>query len=1052
MGQRFIHWLLGILALLIFSAAYSDVPLNINASLDSFSYDLDSASLKLEKLDSNWQFLPTGDKQLVVEQLKAKRLTITLKPNPKPSNGLPKDIKLPFPIRVMQSQIQEVIVLNNDTKQIFNNVQLQFDGNDKSLTLHLQHANTPWGEVSGNLNMATKQPFALDGTVAIKQLSAKHSYELTTQWQGNLGQLQIKSDLWIEKPTKDAWLLSSKRTSKALAKVQLQAQISTLDEQPFSGNAVLSELDPTLLAHLPANQLNLSLDFVGQMQPHLSATLQADAINSVWNQHPVVLKAEAKLLESAIESMNIEMRVGNNQLTGHGRVNAQELQLDWQSSLADLSILHSDYAGQMQASGSIAGPISEPVLNINISADELLLAKQTHIQQLKGHASIDLANQGKLAGNVAADKVSFGKQAPLNLQLGLEGIKENHQLQLNVQGQNLKLDSLLHGGLYQADATAPMQWRGSLEQFNFSGLSSVKLNAPAPLQINSSGILLGQTALSLAQGSVLIDYLDVSDASIKSKGKVSQVGIKNIPPSLMQWPENLQGNPIFSGDWEISALDTLNAKLQFKHESGDLSYKTHKGTSQALDIQKAEIHLNIAQNQAQLSANIASQHVGQLDIQMNTVVSKLENRFSILPDAPLTLQANGTINTLAWLPMPVAMVDATLDGQLNISAKANGTRQAPNLSGALTGENIVFQLASEGIAFTQGKVQASFEGNRLSIQEASWVGGKGQLSSSGWLSLVDGKPSLALDWKAEKFTALSRTDRLLTLSGQGSTLLSDRLLSISGNVTVDEGLIELSSEDTPTLGNDVVVLGQEVEDASASVEVLLNNLRIQLGEQFSLRGRGLDATLTGGIALNGLTNYHPHAQGSIQVSKGTFMAYGQVLSIERGILNFSGVMDNPGLDIRAMRNSKPINAGVEITGNAFNPATKLVSDPNVAESEKLSWLVLGHGLESAGKNDYGMLSLAAGVLLSQGQSVPLQTQLARAAGLDEFSFTGGDVDGASLTLGKRITSQIYLSYAKSITGLLDVARLTYNITPRWLLRAEAGTESAVDVLYTFSFK
>jgi translocation and assembly module TamB len=99
-----------------------------------------------------------------------------------------------------------------------------------------------------------------------------------------------------------------------------------------------------------------------------------------------------------------------------------------------------------------------------------------------------------------------------------------------------------------------------------------------------------------------------------------------------------------------------------------------------------------------------------------------------------------------------------------------------------------------------------------------------------------------------------------------------------------------------------------------------------------------------------------------------------------------------------------------------------------------------------------MLSLAAGVLLSQGQSVPLQTQLARAAGLDEFSFAGGDAESASLTFGKRITSQLYLSYAKSVSGLLDVARLTFNITPRWSLRAEAGTDSAVDVLYTFSFK
>jgi translocation and assembly module TamB len=182
------------------------------------------------------------------------------------------------------------------------------------------------------------------------------------------------------------------------------------------------------------------------------------------------------------------------------------------------------------------------------------------------------------------------------------------------------------------------------------------------------------------------------------------------------------------------------------------------------------------------------------------------------------------------------------------------------------------------------------------------------------------------------------------------------------------------------------------------------------------------------------------------------MAYGQILTIERGILNFNGPMDNPGLNIRAMRNSKPVNAGVEITGSATIPIVKLVSDPNVPETDKLAWLVLGHGTEQAGKNDFAILSLAAGALFSQGQSVPLQSQIARAAGLDEFSFAGGDAENASLTLGKRLSSQLYLSYAKSISSLQDVARLTFNITPRWALRAEAGNESAVDVLYTFSFK
>jgi translocation and assembly module TamB len=398
------------------------------------------------------------------------------------------------------------------------------------------------------------------------------------------------------------------------------------------------------------------------------------------------------------------------------------------------------------------------------------------------------------------------------------------------------------------------------------------------------------------------------------------------------------------------------------------------------------------------------------------------------------------------------MLDADLDGKITLTANANGTIEHPNLSGTIDGEKISFNLPSEGIQLNNGTFQARFENDQLHIEQMIWQGGSGSLSANGWVKLNQGKSTIDLAWTADQFTILSRADHLLTLSGTGKTMIADSLLNISGDFTVNKGLIELAQEDTPTLGDDVVILGQAVVEKENSLQILLNGLHIKLGNDFTLRGRGLDAQLTGELTLTGLTEYRPYTEGSINVEKGTFMAYGQILTIERGILNFNGPMDNPGLNIRAMRNSKPVNAGVEITGSATIPIVKLVSDPNVPETDKLAWLVLGHGTEQAGKNDFAILSLAAGALFSQGQSVPLQSQIARAAGLDEFSFAGGDAENASLTLGKRLSSQLYLSYAKSISSLQDVARLTLNITPRWALRAEAGNESAVDVLYTFSFK
>jgi translocation and assembly module TamB len=78
--------------------------------------------------------------------------------------------------------------------------------------------------------------------------------------------------------------------------------------------------------------------------------------------------------------------------------------------------------------------------------------------------------------------------------------------------------------------------------------------------------------------------------------------------------------------------------------------------------------------------------------------------------------------------------------------------------------------------------------------------------------------------------------------------------------------------------------------------------------------------------------------------------------------------------------------------------------------------------------------------------------MARAAGLDSFSIGGSDVESSTVNFGKRLSSKLYLSYEKSLTGLLNVAKLTYTISRNWSVVSQAGSESAVDVLYTFRFQ
>jgi len=76
---------------------------------------------------------------------------------------------------------------------------------------------------------------------------------------------------------------------------------------------------------------------------------------------------------------------------------------------------------------------------------------------------------------------------------------------------------------------------------------------------------------------------------------------------------------------------------------------------------------------------------------------------------------------------------------------------------------------------------------------------------------------------------------------------------------------------------------------------------------------------------------------------GTYEAYGRTLALERGALNFQGAVDNPGINVLALRKGLPVEAGVEVLGTVARPKVRLYSSPDVPEGEKLAWLVLGRG-------------------------------------------------------------------------------------------------------------
>jgi translocation and assembly module TamB len=362
----------------------------------------------------------------------------------------------------------------------------------------------------------------------------------------------------------------------------------------------------------------------------------------------------------------------------------------------------------------------------------------------------------------------------------------------------------------------------------------------------------------------------------------------------------------------------------------------------------------------------------------------------------------------------------------------------------------------------------ALQGDTARIERLSLRGGEGRITGEG-VGEFGAKPSARVQVRAEGFRVLGRFDRQLVASGQAVLALQPDALKLDGRVLIDSGLFDLASRDAPTLDDDVVVRGARStpEVAAAAEPAILPRLirqssvtlDVDLGRKLRLRGRGLDTALQGDLKLTTPAG-NLAVNGSVRAQGGTYAAYGQKLNIERGIVTFSGRVDTPRLDILALRPNTDIRVGVAISGTPQSPRVRLVSEPEMGETDKLSWLLLGRGSEGLGRTDTAVLQRAAVALLAGEGEAPTDSLL-RALGIDDLSVgqTAGTTSGAAagegretvIRLGKQLSRNWYAGYERGVNATAGTFQLIYRVAQRFTLRAQSGLENSVDLIWTWRF-
>ncbi len=535
----------------------------------------------------------------------------------------------------------------------------------------------------------------------------------------------------------------------------------------------------------------------------------------------------------------------------------------------------------------------------------------------------------------------------------------------------------------------------------------------------------------------------------------------------------LSGTLLFNGRWEAVVGSDLKLKAQLARSSGDLTVQaeTAEGRPAQVAAGLREARLDVQSEAGTVSAQLrwASERAGNLQADLRTQLARLtpdgqtEPRWIWPQDAPLTGQIKAQLPRLGvWSVL--APPGWRLRGAVTADLNVRGTRSDPQLTGSLQADDLALRSVVDGIELGNGRLRAQLEGTRMRIDEFS-LQGTGPRGTGGWLraegeaAWVNGQPQVSLNTRLERLRVSVRNDRQIMLSGQLQALLADGLPAINGQLKVDQARILLPDEDRPQLGQDVVVRGAAAVQAAGRGPRLPVKLAVQidLGDDFLIQGRGVDTRMRGILALLAESMTTPKLYGTLLTFNGQYRAYGQRLDIEEGVLRFAGPLDNPALDILAIRPNITQRVGVQISGTALLPRVRLYAEPELPEAEKLSWLVVGRSSASGGA-EAALLQQAAIALLSSRTGTN-NGGLAASLGLDELSIRAasndgdsGTASGGAITLGKRFSRNFYAAYERSLSGAVGTLYLFYDLSRQLTVRAQAGEQAAVDLIFTVPYE
>ncbi|MFW7524616.1 translocation/assembly module TamB domain-containing protein [Vibrio ostreicida] len=735
---------------------------------------------------------------------------------------------------------------------------------------------------------------------------------------------------------------------------------------------------------------------------------------------------------------------GPNHVTAKGEI-AQSLTMQIAVNVPDLSKTVPQLQGKVTGDINLSGPPDTPMIALNLDGQSLKWQQDLSVASLlvEGKLSPLPLPSGKLKVQVVNAK--YQDYLLDKLELNFDGAQQ-HKLTLDMSSNIVSAELALQGTLEDKPA---LTWKGGIDRMSLTSKQGTwRLNQPTQLAVNidSQQLFVAAHCWLQSGASVCLEQ----DANIGKSGQVqvsvSQVDVAQLKMFLPQTLE-LKGrlNIETTAKWSPDSAPDISAII-------DMDKGTIKQLSpNPLQLSWDALKLNASLNKNELNAKWLFNVTDNGDVSGHLHIADILVSDKII-DANVSL-SRFNLDFLA----PAIGDYSQLKSNISTDLTVVGPMTQPKVKGDITVEDMVVKGEMTPIEIDSGRLMLKFTGYDATL--------------NGDIGTSDGKLELAgmADWndmnhwhsKLRVFAEQLMIDVppmiKLKVIPDMTIVASPKQANIDGKISLPWGriVVEALPPSAISVSKDQVLLNRQLKPEVAKKPFPLSietNINIDIGDDVKLSAFGLESGLSGNLNV-AQRDQGPFVTGEVNLIDGSYRSFGQDLMIKQGKVLMNGPVDQPYVQITAVRNpdntKDDVTAGVRVTGPADEPEVTLFSDPAMPQANALSYLLRGQNIDG---ESGGNTMTATLIGLSLAKSGRVVGEIGEAFGVQDFQVdTAGSGDDSQVTVSGYVLPGLQVKYGVGIFDSVGEFTVRYRLMQDLYVEAVSGLDSAVDLLYQFEF-